>query len=690
MKNLGELQDIKNIGSKTLEKINKLNIYTIQDLLTYFPRDYEDRREILNISDLKENEVCSFKAYISSVPINIRYGKKVLTKVKVSDGINEVDITWFNQPYLKSQLRIDDEYIFVGMVNKKYSKIQLTSPKYEKIKNKESLIAGRIVPKYSLTYKVSQNLIKKIVKSALDYVGDLKEYMPLDILKKYKLKDINYAIHNIHFPENDEAYLKAKKRLVFEEFFYTQYALRYLRNKIRNEYYGIYFSKVDQIDLLKKDLPFKLTNAQNKVIEEIKEDMKSKYAMNRLVQGDVGSGKTVVALLAIYISIINGYQAAMMAPTEILAKQHYEFFNKYLSKRDIKVGLLVGSMTLKEKRIMYEKILNQEVDVIIGTHALIQKNVEFNKLGLVVTDEQHRFGVEQRISFNKKAIKPDVLVMTATPIPRTLGLILYGDLDISIIDEMPVGREKVDTYVVNSNYYDRLYKFIEKEIKMGRQAYIVCPLVEENEDSLVGYNGDNNIILKSVVEYTKKLQNEGLKNCKVDYIHGKMKSKDKDIIMEKFNSKKIDVLVATTVIEVGISIDNATIMVIENAERFGLSQLHQLRGRVGRGSLKSYCILVSDSKGKIAKERMEVMKNTSSGFVIAEKDMELRGIGDFFGTKQHGIPEFKIANLYEDREILKDAQKAVDQIINNEIVIRDDEKEKMSEKIDGILKYSVL
>lgn len=682
MKTFDKIENIRNVGEKTFEKLRIMGIDTLEDLITYFPRDYEDRTQINTISQLIDGENCTFKASIASFPINTKFKAKVITKVDVSDHTGVVEITWFNQPYIQKLLKLGVEYVFVGKVRRAFGKVQVDSPKYELANKPELMIAGRIVPKYPLTYGMSQHNLQKIIKNALEKVnGTLTDIFAIEIREKYNLAEYNYAIRNIHFPENDEAYNMAKKRLIFEELFVVQAALLYIKSKLENDIKGIKFIIPSDIDSLEKELPFELTNAQKRVIDEIKIDMYTEKIMNRLVQGDVGSGKTVIALMAMYICVKNNYQVAMMAPTEILAVQHYEFLNKYLEKFNIRTGLLVGSLSKKQKEDLYDKLKKGQIDVIIGTHAIIQENLQFNNLGLVITDEQHRFGVDQRLKLTGKGENPDIIVMTATPIPRTLGLILYGDLDISIIDELPKGRQKIDTYHVDSSYKERMYNFVEQQIGQGRQVYVVCPMVLENEEMSE---------LESVVTYTENLNKTHLGKHKIEYIHGKMKAKEKNDIMTRFKNNEINILVSTTVIEVGISIDNATLMIIENAERFGLAQLHQLRGRVGRGLHKSYCILVTDAKGKIVRERMDVMKNTNDGFIIAEKDLELRGTGDFFGTKQHGLPEFKIANLYEHTDILKESQEAAREIIERDSCLTDVENENIRKKIEQLLEHIAL
>lgn len=573
-------------------------------------------------------------------------------------------VTWFNQPYLKDKFIIGNKYKFFGKVSLKAGRVMFNSPVFdvgEKVQN-----TGRIIPIYPLTYNLSQNNLRKIMEEAIKIVyGNLQETLPQYLIKQYNLEDINNATKNIHFPKEFKDFNIARNRLVFEELLSVQLALLELKNNYITEKKGIQFDKNVKMSDVINTLPFKLTKAQIRVLEEIDENMESDKVMNRLLQGDVGSGKTVVAMCAAYKAVKSGYQAAIMAPTAILATQHLENFKKILDKLNIKCELLISGITKKKKEDILNRLKNGEIDILIGTHAIIEDNVIFKNLGLVVTDEQHRFGVRQRAKIAEKGNNPDVLVMTATPIPRTLALILYGDLDISIIDELPPNRKKIETFAVNKNMTERVNNFIKKQIDEGRQAYIVCPLVEENEE----------MDLKSVEALYETYSKEVFPQYKVEYLHGKMKQKEKDDIMERFKNGKIDILISTTVIEVGVDVPNSNIMVVENAERFGLAQLHQLRGRVGRGEYKSYCILKYEGKGETIRKRMKVMCETNDGFVISEKDLELRGSGDFFGTMQHGLPEFKIANLFEDIEMLKKVQ-----VVAMEILEKDSKLEKEENK----------
>ena len=506
---------------------------------------------------------------------------------------------------------------------------------------------GKIIPIYPLTYKLSQNTIRQIIENGLSEVeGELPETIPEYLRSEYNLLEINHAIKHIHFPSEFSDFKKARTRLVFEELLGMQLALLRLKNKYTQEKMGIQFDKDVRISTVINDLPFKLTKAQLKVLEEIDANMENEKSMNRLLQGDVGSGKTIVSIIAAYKAVKSGYQVAVMAPTAILAAQHLESFTQILDKYGIRCELLTSSVTKKKKEEILKRLQAGEIDILIGTHAIIEDNVIFKNLGFVVTDEQHRFGVRQRATISEKGENPDVLVMTATPIPRTLALILYGDLDISIIDELPPNRKAIETFAVTNSMKERVNNFVKQQIREGRQAYIVCPLVEESEE----------IDAKSVMELAEEYKNDIFKEFNVEYLHGKMRPKEKDEIMERFKNGEIDILISTTVIEVGVNVPNASIMIVENSERFGLAQLHQLRGRVGRGEYQSYCILKYNINSSVVRERMKIMTQTNNGFVIAEKDLELRGSGEFFGTRQHGIPEFKVANLFEDMPILQMVQ----------------------------------
>ena len=667
-----DVKFIKGVGPNRVSSLNKLGIYTLNDLITYYPRDYEDRGNPKSIIECEDGEEVLIQAIAVSRVTEIKIRKNMaMYKLTVRDETGACTITWYNQPYIKKQFVYGEEYSFFGKVHKNGNKLEMNSPVFDSKENQKN--TGKIIPIYPSTYGISQNVLRGIIQNGLNIVGDgLEEDLPSYILNEYNLQGINYAVQKIHNPDNFDEFKIARRRLVFEELLIMQLALLNLKDSWKSSKKGIQYSKEIKISEIINELPFKLTKAQLRVLEEIDRDMESEKAMNRLLQGDVGSGKTIVSIIAAYKAVKAGYQAAIMAPTSILATQHLESFTQMLSKYGIKCELLISSVTKKKKEEILQKLQEGEVDILIGTHAILEENVVFKKLGLVVTDEQHRFGVRQRSKIVAKGNNPDVLVMTATPIPRTLALILYGDLDISIIDELPPNRKKIETYAVNKQMENRVNNFIRKQILEGRQCYIVCPLVEENEE----------INAQSVLELSEKYKNEIFSDLKVEYVHGKMKPKEKDEIMQNFKDGKIDILISTTVIEVGVNVPNASIMVVENAERFGLAQLHQLRGRVGRGDYQSFCILKYKSNSDVSRKRMEIMQSTTDGFIIAEKDLELRGSGEFFGTRQHGLPEFKIANLFEDIDILKEVQSLTMKIENDDAKLEKEKNEGLKKLVE--------
>lgn len=577
---LKDAKYIKGVGPNRIKQLNSLGIYTLEDVISYYPRGYENRGIKKEIAELVDGEDALIEAKCVSKMTEIRIRRNMtIYKLVVRDETATCTLTWFNVPFLRKRFIVGDTYKFFGKVKRKLNQIEMITPIIdEQDSNKNT---GRIIPIYPSTYNLSQNILRKIIENALEEANVLPETIPEYLIKEYKLMGINEATKQIHFPNSFEDYNKARTRLVFEELLIMQLALLTFKTNYDKDKKGISFSTDAKMSEIIDSLPFKLTNAQSRVLEEIDKDMESKKTMNRLLQGDVGSGKTAVAMCAAFKAVRSNYQAAVMVPTAILATQHYQNFKKTMDKFDIRCELLISGMAKKQKEKILEELKQGKIDIIIGTHALLQENVEFNKLGLVITDEQHRFGVRQRSIINLKGENPDVLVMSATPIPRTLALILYGDLDISIIDELPPNRQKIDTFAVTASKEERVNNFIKGQIDEGRQAYVVCPLVEESDE----------INAKSVLEIAEKYKNEIFKDYRVEYIHGKLNKKDKEAIMEEFKNGKIDILISTTVIEVGVDVPNASIMVIENAERFGLATLHQLRGRVGRGKYKSYCIL---------------------------------------------------------------------------------------------------
>lgn len=664
---------IKGVGEARAKLLTKLGIVTVDDAINYFPRDYEDRTVLKRISEIVDGEECGVAASIISDIAESRPRRNLsLIKALATDGTSFLSITWFNQSYLKKSLEKNVEYIFFGKVKRSGMRFEMVNPVIEKLED-QGKITGRILPVYRLTKGLTHNNLRRIIENCLKLTSNrYVETLPNSIREEHKLCEISFSYEEIHFPQSFQHVEEARKRLVFEELLLLQLGL--LKSKGSNtDQRGIKFETVDIKPLLSM-LPFTPTSAQQRVFEEIRTDMESNRRMNRLVQGDVGSGKTIVAVTAIYFAAKNRYQSAFMVPTEILAEQHFNSVSPLLSELGISVRLLTGSTKKKEKDEIKELSQKGKLDVLIGTHAILEDDTNFSRLGLVVTDEQHRFGVRQRAKLSAKGENPDLLVMTATPIPRTLSLVLYGDLDVSVIDELPPNRKPIDTYAVHEGYRARVYNFIRKIVAEGRQAYIVCPLVEDSEE----------IEAESAEGLAERIRDNELAGLRVGLIHGKMKAAEKEKIMRSYVKGELNVLVSTTVIEVGVNVPNATLMVIENAERFGLSQLHQLRGRVGRGKHKSYCILINQSKSEISKQRMDIMTSTNDGFVISEKDLELRGPGDVFGVRQHGIPEMKIANLYMDLDILTDVQKTVKQIMDRDL-LETDEYKPLKEKVEQLM-----
>lgn len=666
-----DIQFVKGVGEVRAGLLSKMGINTVYDLITYYPRVYEDRTNIKEIKDFALGEMVLFKGTVMS-NITTRRIRKNLTihSFFVGDGTGSIKITVFNQNYLKNTIFEGKEYAFYGKVEGTCLRYEINSPEIVPVEKMFSISGIR--PVYPLVKGITNNyvisLMNKFVNDKLNFI----EIFSDEFRKKYDLEDINRAILNIHFPASNIEIEKARKRHIFEELYLLELALMSIKNSNVKQN-GIVFSNVDVSEFL-SIIPFELTNAQNNCLNEILKDMNSNIVMNRLVQGDVGSGKTIIAALAMYVAVKNGYQAAMMAPTTILATQHYTDLKVLFDKLGIKVDIVTGKTTKKGKREIAERLINGDIDILFGTHALLEDNIEFKNIGLVVTDEQHRFGVKQRMKLTGKAENIDTLVMTATPIPRTLALTLYSDLDISIIDELPKGRKPIKTNAVfvNENMEGRVNSFISKQIEAGRQAYIVCPLIEESEDN----------DLTAATELYEKCKTETFKNYRVGFLHGKMKNKEKDEIMVAFKNHEIDILVSTTVIEVGVNVPNATIMVIENADRFGLAALHQLRGRVGRGKYESFCVLKTYNKSQKSMSRLKIMESSNNGFVIAEKDLELRGPGDFFGIRQHGLPEFKLADLLKDVKLLKLATDAAKTTLENDSTLSSKENYKIKQMLD--------
>ena len=662
------VQFLKGVGEKRAKTLEKQGIYSVYDLLRNYPRDYEDWNFITPIRDAVINEQVCFKAIVAENPtVNKINGGRILVKTSIADGTDYMHIVFFNNKYVKDQLKEDEEYLFFGKVTEnKYGAKTMLSPRFEKAEGRQ-----RIRPIYKATSSLSSKTIEKLTETALrEMQGNIKEIIPDYLIKKYRLMPFGDALRAVHFPKDENELNQAKRRLIFEELLLLQMGLLWQKSSGAGR--KATPVSLDYTEEFYNALPFTPTNAQKRAVSEAVEDMKRKKPMNRLLQGDVGSGKTAVAAAVMYNAFRNGFQSALMAPTEVLANQHFKTLSSFFGD-EVKMELLTGSVTARNKKIIREKLKNGQCDVVVGTHAIIQNDVEFQNLGLVITDEQHRFGVGQRASLSGKGENPHTLVMSATPIPRTLAMMIYGDLDISVLDELPKGRQPIKTYCVPTSYHERIYKFLLKNIAQGRQGYIVCPLVSESESDLV-----------PATEYYDYLKSTYFRDCTLGLLHGQMKPKQKDEVMARFYSGEIDLLISTVVIEVGVDVPNATVMVIENAERFGLSQLHQLRGRIGRGSEESTCVLLSDAQNDEATERFDIMCKTTDGFVIAKKDLEMRGPGDFFGSRQHGLPDMRIANLMTDTRILYEAQNSAKEIINCTQDISMEEKKLLETEVDRL------
>lgn len=648
-----DIRYIKGVGEARAKSLAKLGITDLRSLLSYFPRAYDDRRAYKKIADLIPGENACVCAVIAGEPKLSRIRKGLdLVKLRAVDETGALELTYFNQSYLKNTFHTGDAYVFFGHAEGTPSRPQMINPLFEREGSHQ--ITGRIMPIYPLTAGISQSMLYKAVEQGLAAcVDELPDILPEDVRLAHGLCHTRFAYENIHFPSDDESLAAARRRLAFEELFLLALGLKLLRDR-RTFVAGKRCSTVDLSPFF-TSLPFSLTGAQRRAIDDIARDLTGARPMNRLCQGDVGSGKTMVAAAAIYMAAKNSLQCALMAPTEILAEQHYRSLAPLLEPFGISCALLTASTKAKDRRALNERLRSGVLSLVIGTHALLSPDVQYRDLGLVVTDEQHRFGVDQRAALSAKGDDPHLLVMSATPIPRTLALMIYGDLDVSILNELPPGRQKIDTFAVPSSYHARIYAFLRKLVAEGRQAYIVCPMVAENDEL-----PDER---KAVTAYAAHLQTEVFPDLRVAPIHGKMKPREKDAVMRAFAAHEIDVLVSTTVIEVGVDVPNAALMLIENAECFGLSQLHQLRGRVGRGQHKSYCVLVSDNKGEENKTRLKVMSSTSDGFAIAEEDLKLRGPGDFFGSRQHGLPSLRVADLSCDLALLHETQSAAEQLL---------------------------
>ena len=658
------IQYLKGVGEKRALLLNKLGIFTVGDLLRFYPRDYMDWSKVYSITSAPFDENCCVKAVVNHKPrgAKIRKGMTIY-KTVATDGEALMDITIFNSKHTAEALEAGEEYLFYGKVGGNFRRREMTSPLIEKAENGERLRAV-----YHQSAGINSKAIEKLVKQAYSMRSDyFEDCIPESLRNKLCLTEVNKAIHELHFPQSVDGVSEARRRLIFEELFLFQLGLMKLKGN-RRDMTPVNISE-DYTDEFVRMLPFTLTGAQMRAVRESINQMTSQITMNRLLQGDVGSGKTAVAAALIYTAVKNGYQCAFMAPTEILAAQHYKTCLKFFENTDINIALLTGSVTAANKRKIKAQLAEGEINLIIGTHALIQDDVEFSNLGLVITDEQHRFGVKHRGALSKKGTSPHTLVMSATPIPRTLALMVYGDLDVSVLDELPPGRQVIETYAIDTAKRGRAFNYIKKHLDEGRQGYIVCPLVEEGETDLA-----------AAEEYAENISNGIFSGYSVGLLHGKMKPKDKDVVMAKFVSGEIQLLVSTTVIEVGVDVPNAVIMVIENAERFGLSQLHQLRGRIGRGKFKSTCILITDAQNEAAQRRMSIMKSTTDGFKIADEDLKMRGPGDFFGSRQHGLPEMKIAML-TDTALLTEANRFAREIIADDPELEKEENKNLGNAI---------
>ena len=673
-----ELRYMKGIGEARAKAFSRLGVHDLAGLVSFFPRAYEDRSRFASIAELRDGEAVCVEAMVRGTPEHSRIRRGLeLVKLRVTDGTGLMSVTFFNQNYLKDRFQAGESYVFYGKAQVRGRAVSMANPVFEPAAE-SGRQTGRIVPIYRLTSGLSQNVARAAVRQALDIAGDwTPDGLPMRVADEYRLCSARYAYENVHFPADMRALELSRRRLVFEELFVLACALGLLRGG-RESAAGRRLSEA-RLEEFTSSLPFSPTGAQLRAIGDAVRDMRSGQLMNRLVQGDVGSGKTLVAAACIWYAAQSGAQSAFMAPTEILAEQHYATLTGFLEPFGIRVVKLTGSMRAREKREVLAALASGEAQLCVGTHALLSEGVEFHDLALVVTDEQHRFGVQQRAALADKGTSPHILVMSATPIPRTLALIIYGDLDVSLIDELPPGRQKVDTFAVDSSYRQRLNGFIEKLVFEGRQVFVVCPRIEDGEE------GQDE--LKSAEEHAAELR-EQLPGLRIGCIHGKLKAKEKDELMSLFSSGGLDVLVSTTVIEVGVDVPNAALMVIENAERFGLSQLHQLRGRVGRGRHKSWCILVSDAKGEEARARLAAMTHISDGFKIAEEDLRLRGPGDFFGSRQHGLPELHIADLGADMNVLKAAQESAKKLLESDPELAFPENARLKERAEELISLS--
>ena len=651
------IKEIKGVGEKSSALFQKVNIETVRDAILFYPRTYVQFPPVKHVDEVTDGEMAAVFGQIRQTPVVKRVRSMQITVTSISELGKRLELVWFRLSYIKNSLHAGESYIFYGKVQHKNGRLVMEQPAIYSVSKYEEM-EKQLLPVYSLPKGLSNQLMIKMERAILDEEQLFKDYLPAKLREKHQLCEYNYAIKQIHFPDSMDTLIEARKRLVFDELFLFILNLQYQKEKKEKDKNLFSFQSDDFIEDLIKKLPYELTGAQMRALNDVKRDMRSDYVMQRLIQGDVGSGKTIIAFLAMADAAHNGCQSAIMAPTEVLARQHYDSFTEMCEQFGLAfpIILITGSMTAKQKREAYQKVLESPDALIIGTHALIQEKVIYNHLALVITDEQHRFGVRQREVFSEKGEKPHILVMSATPIPRTLAIILYGDLDISVVDEVPAKRLPIKNCVVDTRYRPKAYQFIEKEVMAGHQAYVICPLVEESE----------NMEAENVTDYAKRLKEELPDTIEIGLLHGQMKPAVKNEIMEQFAANKIQVLVSTTVVEVGVNVPNATVMMIENAEHFGLAQLHQLRGRVGRGDAQSYCIMVNCSDSKESMKRLDILNKSNDGFKIASEDLKLRGPGDFFGIRQSGEMQFAFADIYQDAYIMQKASEEVADILGND------------------------
>lgn len=682
MNETSSITSLKGIGEKTKELFAKMGVYTVGDILLHFPRTYiryPKMEPIDEISSLTE-ENHAIVAQVRTSPVVKSTRRMQLTLLTIGSVGHKMQLIWYRQPYIRNNLKANQYYVFYGKVTIKEGKYVMEQPViYEP--QAYTQMEDMLFPVYSLTGGVSNNLMIKTIRQALAEKDMLYDYLPTDVREKYALCEYNYAVKQIHFPDSFDTLIEARKRLVFDEFFLFILGMQYQKEQKKRESNAFSFREPEIIEECIGKLPYELTGAQKRALDDVIRDMQSPYVMQRLIQGDVGSGKTIVAFLAMAWTAASGYQSAIMAPTEVLARQHYESYCQMSEQFGLHfpIVLLTGSMTAKEKRLAYQTLDEEKDAMVIGTHALIQEKAIYSNLALVITDEQHRFGVRQRETFAEKGRRPHILVMSATPIPRTLAIILYGDLDISVIDEVPARRLPIKNCVVNTGYRPKAYTFIEEQVRAGHQAYIICPLVEGSENM----EGEN------VTDYAGKVKSELPSDIEVGVLHGKMKNDKKNEIMNLFSQNKVQVLVSTTVVEVGVNVPNATVMMIENADRFGLAQLHQLRGRVGRGDAQSYCIMINTSQSKNAKKRLEILNQSNDGFKIASEDLRLRGPGDFFGIRQSGDLAFQLADIYQDAPVLQQASEAVSSILDEDPDLAMESHAILQRKMDQFLEDKI-